>query len=65
MGNVLQFPHPPARTCYDCQHVFLGSTGSWCGQYEVRIWTETEAEECEEYSPFESAETGNGTEDQD
>jgi hypothetical protein len=40
------------RKCGECIESMLGSFGLWCSAFEVHLWDEAEAEECEEFVPI-------------
>jgi len=44
-------PVSPPRICTNCENVFMGTKGLFCGVFREVIVFDTEAEECEWYKP--------------
>ena len=55
---LLETPGPRARylegeqRCTECEHVFLGVKGIYCGMFNEIIVSDEVAVECSEYSPY-------------
>ena len=62
MGEVIQFPLDRVRqveeepeeklSCTDCQNVYVGTRGLFCGVYKESILFDEIANECPEYESF-------------